>query len=332
MTPASVPGVVPSRLAAPWTAGPALVERSLGKGRLALGLAGVGGAWGKVDEAESLATVRLALERGIQAFDLAPAYGSAERILGAALAGWCGEAPVISTKVGRQPASDPGGVGAAISDYTAAGMRRSLETSLRTLGLPQLDLLFLHEPQLVAPAERPRVVRVLREFQTAGLARRLGLAGGHGADWDGFLESGAFDVVMLFRRFDPCIFDGLTADVPRLRRLGLGIYGASPLHMGLLGARYEEFLRTRPDWIWPADLERAVSLRALAEQSGLALSSLAHRFMFGAEGLDRVVIGASNRAQLETALDDFAAGPLPAELFAAVCEIHNDGVRPKNVN
>lgn len=299
----------------------ALAARELGSDRLALGLAGIGGAWGPVDEAESFATLQLALARGVRVFDAAPSYGIAERLLGRALAEWRGPRPIVSTKVGRIWSNS---AHEENYDFTPAGLRRCLEGSLKTLGLTRVDLLFVHEPQKVPPAERARVVANLCELQAAGLARRLGLAGGFGADWDGWIESGAFDVVMLFRRLDPCILDGLADDVPRLRRHRLAIYGASPLHMGLLGARHDEFVRERPSWVWGPQIDRAVRLKQIADLHGLPLATLAHRFTFSLAELDRVVIGASNRRELESALDDFAAGPLPAEVFDAVCRI-NEG-------
>lgn len=303
---------------------PGLAARGLGDARLALGVAGIGGAWQPVDAGESVATLLHALERGVRAFDSAPAYVEGEKILGQALAQWRGPRPVVSTKTGRLPARS---AHEGNFDFSSASMRASLLRSLDLLGLPRVDLLFLHDPQLVPLAERPRVVATLRQLQADGLALRLGLAGGDGAGWDGFVETGAFDVAMLFRRVDPCIFDGLRDDVPRVRRAGLATYGASPLHMGLLGARYEEFLRDEPEWVWPPQRARAVKLRALAEHHGLALPSLAHRFMFGLAEVDRVVIGASNRSQLDAALADFAAGPLPPELFDAVCEVNESAVR-----
>lgn len=296
---------------------PVLAARGLGDSRLALGLAGLGGTWGPVDEGESLATILHALASGVRVFDSAPAYGDGEKILGRALAQWRGPRPVVSTKIGRLPARDAHEFG---FDHTSAGLRACLERSLEILGVPQVDLLFLHEPDYLPPAERPRVLAVLRQLQADGLARRLGLAGGCGADWDGLLETGAFDVVMLFRRLDPCTFDGLADDLPRLRRAGVLTYGASPLHMGLLGARYDDFVRDRPDWICGLQMERAIRLQALAEKNGLPLRALSHRFMFGLAEIDRTVIGAKNRAELDTALADFAAGPLPAELFAEVCD------------
>ena len=294
----------------------ATLERlGLRSDRIAFGLAGIGGAWVPVDQGVARATLQQALELGVGCFDVAPAYGTAEKLLGEALARWRGPRPVVSTKVGRIPARDPH---EGVFDYSPAGMRDSLQRSLATLGLPAVDLLFLHEPNEVPPAERPRVVEALRQLQADGLTRRLGLGGGQGAGWDGFVESGAFDVAMLFRRLDACIFDGLAEDLPRLRRAGLATYGASPLHMGLLGSKHDEFVRACPAWVWPEQIGRAIHLRALAEKHGLPLATLAHRFLFSVEEIDRVVIGACTPAELAGALADFSAGPLPAGLFDEV--------------
>jgi aryl-alcohol dehydrogenase-like predicted oxidoreductase len=298
---------------------PRLAELGLGGNRLALGLAGLGGSWGPVDEDESLATILYALEKGVRVFDTAPAYGTAEKLLGQALTQWRGPRPVISTKVGRLPGRD---AHEESYDYTSDGLRRAVERSLGLLGLAKIDLLFLHEPQRVPPAERPQVVAALQEFQSEGLIGQLGIGGGHGEDWDGLVESGAFAVMMLFRRIDPCILDGVVKDLPRLQHAGLTTYGASPLHMGLLGARHAQFLRDRPDWVWAPQIERAIRLKALAEKQGLSLATLAHRFTFSVNELDRVVIGAGNRRELESAWADFEAGPLPPELFDEVCQIN----------
>ena len=307
----------PSRHAA-FTPADALARLGLRTDRLAFGLAGIGGAWGLVDQGVARETLRQAIEAGVGVFDVAPAYGTAERLLGEVLAQWRGPRPVVSTKVGRLAAPD--GLVIAV-DYSGSAMRDSLRRSLDTLGLPAVDLLFLHEPEMVPGEERPRVVEVLRQLQADGLTRRLGLGGGDGAGWDGFIESGCFDVVMLFRRLDACILDGMTADVPRVKGAGLAIYGASPLHMGLLGSRHEEFIREPPEWVWAQPIQRAIRLRALAVRHGLSLATLGHRFMFSVAEIDRTVIGARNPAELAAALADFAAGPLPAALFEEVCQI-----------
>lgn len=287
--------------------------------RVAFGLAGIGGAWGPVDQGIARETLRHALDLGIRAFDAAPAYGTAEKLLGEALAAWRGERPVISTKVGRLPASD----GHEIKfDFSDESMRASLERSLATLGIPRVDLIFLHEPEFVPPSERARVVAAMRQMRADDLVSRIGIAGGHGAGWDGYVETGAFEVVMLFRRLDAAIFDGVAEDVPRLRRADIAIYGASPLHMGLLGSRHDEFVNVRRDWVWTAPIERAIRLRVLAEKSGMSLAMLAHRFIFSVAEIDRVVIGARSPEELDDAWNAWQAGPLSPELFDAVCEAH----------
>ena len=296
----------------------ALERLGLRGDRLAFGLAGIGGAWGPVDEGVARETLRQSIEFGVGVFDVAPAYGTAEKLLGEVLAGWRGPRPVVSTKVGRI-ASHDGDTGRF--DYSPAGLRESLVGSLAMLGLPAVDLVFLHEPEQVPFADRARVVDALRQLQADGLTRRLGLAGGYGAGWDGFVESESFDVVMLFRRLDAAILDGLADDLPRLRRAGVATYGASPLHMGLLGARHEEFVRDRPRWVWPEQIEHAVRLRAIAEKHGLPLATLAHRFLFSVAEIDRVVVGARTPAELTAALADFSAGPLPAGLFDDICAV-----------
>ncbi|MDB6168850.1 MAG: aldo/keto reductase [Verrucomicrobia bacterium] len=294
----------------------ALERLDLRGDRIAFGLAGIGGAWGPVDPVVARETLRRALELGISVFDVAPSYGNAEKLLGEALAGCRGPRPVLSTKVGRLPT---GKTHELKFDFSPAGMKESVRRSLGTLGVAHVDLLFLHEPDFVPVQERPRVIGTLRQFQADGQARCLGLGGGFGAGWDGLVESGAFAVAMLFRRLDACIFDGLSEDIPRLRRAAMGTYGASPLHMGLLGSRHEEFVRERPPWVGEAPIDHAIRLRRVADQNGLSLAALAHRFAFSVAEIDRVVIGARNPTELTDAWEASQAGPLPAELFEAVC-------------
>lgn len=317
MTPPVQPGPRPTRREQ-FTPSAALEQLGLRSDRLAFGLAGLGGAWGPMDQGVARETLQQAVELGIGCFDVARSYGTAEQLLGTVLAGWRGPRPMVSTKVGRLSGRDAHD---EVFDFSSAGMRDSLQHSLATLGLPAVDLLFLHEPDYVPPAERPRVVEVLRQMQADGFTRRLGLAGGYGRGWDGFIESGVFDVVLLFCRLDACIFDGLAEDVPRVRRAGFATYGASPLHMGLLGSRHEEFIQTPPEWVWAASRARAIRLRALAEQRGLTLPALAHRFLFSVVEVDRVVIGARNPAELHDACEAWRAGPLSAGLFDEVCQV-----------
>jgi aryl-alcohol dehydrogenase-like predicted oxidoreductase len=288
---------------------------------LALGTAGLGGVWGAVNPADSIQALIMALESGIEVFDTAPAYGRAEEFIGRALEQWKGSLPFISTKVGKLPATGPSGS----IDFSPPAMRRSIKQSLDRLKINNVNLLLLHEPQLVPPAERRGVIETLLSFKENGLALHLGLGGGYAEGWSGFLDSGSFDVVMIHNRLDACCFDGLPEDVSQVRRNRAALYGASLLHNGLLGDRFDAYASHKPAWMDDVYIRRARRLRTLAGEHGLSLSSLAHRFAFSIAEYDRLVLGASNPAQLRSALMDWSQGPLEWPLFDAVCRIATVG-------
>lgn len=108
---------------------------------------------------------------GINYFDTAPAYGSSEERLGRVLGGRADV--IISTKVGEDFAD-----GVSSFDFSAPGIRASIERSLRRLQRDVLDLVFIH-----APAEDLHVlyatdaVATLLELRAAGHIRALGFSG-----------------------------------------------------------------------------------------------------------------------------------------------------------
>ncbi|HVX06733.1 aldo/keto reductase [Humibacter sp.] len=96
-----------------------------------------------VSEAEGMATLATAWDEGLRWFDTAPFYGQgrAERMLGAFLRGRPRGEYLLTTKVGRIIRD-----GAAIFDFSADGIRRSLDASLRRLGVDRVDVILLHDP------------------------------------------------------------------------------------------------------------------------------------------------------------------------------------------
>src|SRR5215207_9809103 len=116
--------------------------------RYGLGTAPIGNLFSALTDEEAVAAVDAAWDAGVRLFDTAPHYGLglAERRLGAALRDRPRDAYVISTKVGRLLVPSTGGgrddqgfdVPADFTrvwDFSRDGVRRSLEESLRRLGL-----------------------------------------------------------------------------------------------------------------------------------------------------------------------------------------------------
>ncbi len=130
----------------------------------------IGGAWGNVDDRESLAALHRAVDLGVNFFDTADVYGDglSERLLGQ-LKRERGEEIIIATKAGRR--LDP-----HVADgYTAENLTAFVDRSLQNLGVDTLDLVQLHSP----PTEvyyRPEVFGALDDLTRVGKIRYYGVS------------------------------------------------------------------------------------------------------------------------------------------------------------
>ncbi len=130
----------------------------------------IGGTWGPVDDAESLAALHRAVDLGVNLFDTADVYGDgrSERLL-ARLRRERQEPIFIATKAGRR--LDPHLAGG----YNRANLTAFVERSLKNLAAESLDLLQLHCP----PTDvyyRPEVFGILDDLTAAGKLRHYGVS------------------------------------------------------------------------------------------------------------------------------------------------------------
>jgi aryl-alcohol dehydrogenase-like predicted oxidoreductase len=138
---------------------------------ISFGAWAVGGAWGAVDDSESMDALRRAVDLGVTFFDTADVYGNgrSERLLGQ-LKRERGEQIHIATKAGGHlpDREDP-------TAYNRANLTRFVEDSLANLGTDAIDLLQLHCP----PNEvyyMPDVFGVLDDLVTQGKLRFYGVS------------------------------------------------------------------------------------------------------------------------------------------------------------
>jgi L-galactose dehydrogenase len=200
---------------------------------LGFGASSLGGVFHQVDPAACVETVRIALDGGINFFDVSPAYGEtlAETNLGIALKGIPRDRYYLATKVGSY--SEARGD----YDYSAARTERSLHDSLKRLGVDYVDLIQCHDVEF---ADHDQIVNetlpTLDRLREKGLARFIGITGLPLRVFRGILDRvgpGDVDTILSFCHYE-LNDDSLVGLIPYLTRKGVGIINASPTGMGLL--------------------------------------------------------------------------------------------------
>ena len=328
-------------------------RRPLGKtglsvSALGFGCGAVGGLMVRGDHTEQTAAVARALDAGITYFDTAPSYGDgrSEESLGRVmreLGAW--RDVVVGTKVRLRP-SDLGDPAPAIE--------RSLEASLRRLGRDAVDLFQLHNPIAESGDAAPSVqgsgqavgldavcgpiADGMRRLVSRGLARHIGITGlGQTRAVHGAVACGKFATAQTYvNAVNPSgaqpgaaggeqDFAGL---IGAAASAGLGVIAIRVMAAGALSAqqgRHTNAGDPGPQLAAGAeygrDLARAAAIRRLAAELGYdGPMELALRFVLAAAGISTVLVGYSDRTQLEDALRWTARGPAPADVIRRVVE------------
>jgi len=189
--------------------------------RVALGTWAMGGwMWGGTDQRESVATIRAALDQGINLIDTAPVYGfgTSEEIVGAALQGVRKHA-VIATKVGVEWRD-----GKVYRNATRARIFQEVDESLRRLRTDYIDIYQVHWPDPLVPVEE--TAEAMRLLCEQGKIRAIGVSNFSVAEMERFRRVAPLHVVQspynLFERAieggDPALRSRQSHRDLRLRR------------------------------------------------------------------------------------------------------------------
>ena len=304
---------------------------------LSLGGAAIGNLFSEVDDETAAATVDAAWTGGIRAFDTAPHYGLglSERRLGIALAGRPRDEYVISTKVGRLliPSAaghgrDPEGFAVPadhvrVFDFSADGVRRSLDASLIRLGLDQVDIALIHDPDDHGEQALREAYPALEQLRAEGIVRAIGAGMNQAEMLTRFVTDTDVDVVLMAGRYTLLDQSAAQALLPAALARGVAVVAGGVFNSGLLAAPGPD---TPFDYRPPpaALLARARSMEAVCSQFGIPLRAAAARFPLRHPAVASVLIGARSPAEISDAitLSDLA---IPEALWDALDALDSRG-------
>ncbi|OXM59986.1 aldo/keto reductase [Amycolatopsis vastitatis] len=230
---------------------------------IGFGGAPIGDLYEPIGEDRARATVDAAWDGGIRYYDTAPHYGLglSERRVGAALAGRPHR--TLSTKVGRLLELDETGALCRVRDYSRSGVTRSLEASLRRLGVDRIDIVYVHDPDDHWEQASAEAVPALCALRDQGVIGAVGVGMNQSAMLARFVAETDVDLVMCAGRFTLLEQPALADLLPTALGRQVGIIAAGVFNSGVL-ARASPPRDARYDYV-QAPAEVLAKTRALAE-------------------------------------------------------------------
>jgi D-threo-aldose 1-dehydrogenase len=268
----------------------------------------------EVGEERALQTVRAIFSGSINFLDTAASYGDGEserriglvlREIGGLPAGF-----VLASKADRDLHT---------GDFSGEQMRRSVERSLRLLGLDQIQMLYLHDPehtffeQAMAPGGP---VEVLQRCKQEGLIAHLGVAGGPIDLMTRFVETDLFEAAISHNRYT-LLNTEADAFWDVCQRHNVAAVNAAPYGSGILAKGPTAYPRYMYSEASEDMLARARRIEALCQQYEVPLAAAALQFSLRDPRIVTTVVGVTRPERLDETVS-LAQFPIPPELWATI--------------
>jgi len=298
----------------------------VGFGSWAVGGGGWSFGWGPQDDAESLATMRHALERGVNWIDTAAVYGlgHSEELVGRLVHELPpGERPLIFTKCGmiwdeQHPMAAPRQV------LKPESIRRECEASLRRLGVERIDLYQFHWPDETGTFLEDSWAAMVKLVEE-GKVRAAGVSN---------FDTRLLDRCEAIRHVDslqpPFSLINRAAgkrEIPWCASHDTGVIVYSPMQSGLLTDTFtagrvaalapDDWRRNAPDFRPPRlgrNLALRDALRPIAVRHGTSVSSIAIAWTLAWPGVTGAIVGARTAEQVDGWIEAAAIPLTPTDL------------------
>jgi len=295
---------------------------------LSFGASSLGQEFRPVALDDALASVRTALDCGMNLIDTSPFYGRgmSEVLLGVALRNIPRRDYLVCTKLGRYDL--------AHFDFSARRVAESVDVSLHRLGTDHLDIILCHDIEFV-PLQQivDETLPALRRIQDSGKVRYIGFSGYPQKIFRFICDLAAVDCVLSYNQYTLQNTRFADETLPYLKERGIGAINAGPFSARLLTDA------PLPAWLKEPEAVKAAARQAagVCRSRGSSIAKLAVQFAINNPDIATTVAGSANPDNIR-AWAEWAAEPLDQELlrdvqaiFAPVRNIgHQEGLPENN--
>lgn len=266
-----------------------------------------------VSEEQAFEVLRATFNSPISFLDTAAAYGDgeSERRIGVVLKELGGLPPnvVLATKADRNLET---------GDFSGEQTKRSVERSLRLLGVDHLQLVHIHDPEYASTTFEEMMatggaVEVLQRYKEEGVIGAIGIAAGPIDMMIRYVETGAFDAVLTHNRYTL-----LTRSANPLIDLaverGMPVLNAAPYGGGMLAKGPDKWSKFAYKEAAPELVERVRQIEAVCQRYNVPLAAAALQFSLRDPRITSTIIGMTRPERLAETID-LSHHPIPDEVW-----------------
>lgn len=266
----------------------------------------------EVSETNALETLRAFFKSPINFLDTAASYGhgESERRIGVVLKELGGVPPgvVIASKADRDFKS---------GDFSGEQIKRSIERSLKLLGVDFLPIMHLHDPEWTSFENvmgKGGPLEVLRKFRDEKVIGCIGMAGGPADLMLRYVQTGAFDALITHNRY--CLLNRASDHLISVaHEMGLAVLNAAPYGSGILAKGPDAYGRFAYQDASEEVLARVRRMDAACRAAGVPLAAAALQFSTRDPRITSTIVGVSKPERIQQTLD-LAAVKIPDDLWA----------------
>lgn len=276
-------------------------------------------------EDQALATIRAAFASPINFLDTAAAYGDgeSERRIGIVIRemGGLPDGFILATKGDRDLHT---------GEYSGEQFKRSIEGSLRRLGLDHLQYVYIHDPEhstyenVMGPGGP---LEVLQSYKEQGIIGHIGMSGGPISMLIRYIETGIFSAVETHNRYT-LINRSAEPLLDLCAKMGVAVVNAAPYGSGILAKGPDAYARYAYQDAPAEIVERTRQLATVCQAFDVPLIAAALQFSLRDPRVTTTVVGMTKPERVQQTID-LAALPIPDELWARLDAVGYDSLDPE---